>query len=69
MWGALEQNKPGLLLSSGQEMEHDDVSCSVIGLMLAPELITEVFQFESDDKQWQQTNIFSYLGMRHTSSK
>ena len=27
MWGATEQNKPGLLLSSGQEMEHDDV-CS-----------------------------------------
>ena len=51
MWGALEQNKPGLLLSSGQEMEHDDVCCSVIGLMLAPELITEAFQFKSDDKQ------------------
>ena len=69
MWGATEQNKPGLLLSSGQEMEHDDVSCSVIGLMLAPELITKAFQFESDDKKWQQTNIFSILGMRHTSSK
>ena len=27
MWGAVEQNKPGLLLRSGQEMEHDDV-CS-----------------------------------------
>ena len=60
MWGALEQNKPGLLLSSGQEMEHDDVCCSVIGLMLAPELITEAFQFESDDKQWQVDNKQTY---------
>ena len=60
MWGALEQNKPGLLLSSGQEMEHDDVSCSVIGLMLAPELITGASQFESDDKQWQVNNKQTY---------
>ena len=57
MWGTSEQNNmPGLLLSSGQEMEHDDVCSHCNWTNAGPGAHHWAFQSESDDRRGEESN-------------